>query len=92
MIALQGENHGKNPHTLRKQKSLEVTLFSREMTFPISLFIYKEVARLNDLTCPAQDAWGASVKADGERIFVLRVFKTGYVFTALRANITVHYH
>lgn len=86
MISLEGENHGKNPHSPGKQKSLELTLFSGDITFPISLFIYKEVARLNDLLCTARDARGTSAKAEGGRIFV----------TAFCANmlviITVHYY
>lgn len=97
MTFLQGENHSKNPQALRKQESLEVTSFTREITFPRILFIYKEVARLNGLMCPARDAWGTSEKAEAGRIFfVLRLSKTGHLFTALCANmlviITVHYH
>lgn len=86
MISLQGENRDKNPHTLRKQLSLEVTLFSREITFPISLFIYKEVARLNDLMCPAWDVRGTAVKAEGERIFVLKVVQNRTLIYSLMSQ------
>ena len=88
----KGENVGKTSHALRKQESLEVTSFSKEIIFPRTLFIYKEVARLHGLLCPAWDARGTSVKAEGGGL----LFKTGHLFTALCSNmlviITVHYH